>query len=224
MNAMTRSIRSFVKSASLLVLFTSHSLAAPAATPAAPQAAKAASPAATATFAMGCFWCAETAFEGQRGVIAAVSGYTGGAEKNPTYEQVSNHQTSHYEALQVTYDPRRTTYEALLDIFWHNVDPTQGNGQFCDHGDQYRSAIFTANDAERRAALASRSAIEKSGVLRKPIVTAILPAATFWPAEDYHQDFYKKNPVRYRSYRLGCGRDARLKTLWGDKAGKSLVH
>jgi len=179
---------------------------------------------ATATFAMGCFWCAETAFEGQPGVLGAVSGYTGGKELYPTYEQVSSHRTSHYEALQVTYDPARTSYAALLDLFWHNIDPTQSDGQFCDHGQQYRAAIFVATAAERAAAQASLSAIEKSRVLKQPIVTAILPAARFWPAEDYHQDYYKKNPGEYRAYRLGCGRDARLKALWGDKAGKSLVH
>lgn len=214
-------LRSLGCAALLLTLLTGASrAAAPAAgTPSAKPRVTA-----TATFAMGCFWCAETAYEGQPGVISAVSGYTGGAEKNPTYEQVSNHATSHYEALQVTYDPSRTTYEAMLDLFWHNVDPTQGNGQFCDHGEQYRSAIFVADESQRRAALASKAAIEKSGVLKKPIVTAITSASTFWPAEDYHQDFYRKNPVRYQSYRLGCGRDARLKALWGSKAGKPLVH
>jgi peptide-methionine (S)-S-oxide reductase len=179
---------------------------------------------AVATFAMGCFWCAETAFEGQPGVLSAVSGYTGGREANPTYDQVSNHATTHYEALQVTYDPARTRYETLLDLFWHNIDPTQGNGQFCDHGDQYRSAVFTHDEAQRRAVLASKAAIEKSGVLKKPIVTAILPAARFWPAEDYHQDFYKKSPARYQSYRRGCGRDARLRQLWGERPGGAAAH
>lgn len=212
-----------LRSLSVAVLLLA--LSAGASNAAAPAAGKpAAKSRATATFAMGCFWCAETAYEGQPGVISAVSGYSGGTEKNPTYEQVSNHATSHYEALQVTFDPSKTTYEAMLDLFWHNVDPTQGNGQFCDHGEQYRSAIFVADEAQRRAALASKAAIEKSGVLKAPIVTAIVPASRFWPAEDYHQDFYRKNPVRYQSYRLGCGRDARLKALWGSKAGKPLVH
>ncbi len=221
MEPMTRIIARVSFLASLLA-FTIPS--APAiASPAAKTVAKSRTTA-TATFAMGCFWCAETAYEGQPGVLTAVSGYTGGAEKNPTYEQVANHATNHYEALQVTYDPAKTSYAAMLELFWHNIDPTQGNGQFCDHGDQYRAAIFVADEAERRAALASKAAIEKSGVMKQPIVTAILPAARFWLAEDYHQDFYKKSPVRYRSYRLGCGRDARLKALWGDKAGKPLVH
>ncbi len=222
---MNRTVTGLHRLAGTLVLLASLTMPAAAATPAATKPA-AAKPrvTATATFAMGCFWCAETAYEGQPGVLSAVSGYTGGAEKNPTYEQVANHRTTHYEALQVTYDPAKTTYEALLDLFWHNIDPTQGDGQFCDRGQQYRSAVFYADEAQRRAALASKAAIEKSGVLRKPIVTAILPAATFWPAEDYHQDFYKKSPRRYQSYRAGCGRDARLKALWGDKAGKPLVH
>ena len=179
---------------------------------------------ATATFAMGCFWSAEAAFEGQPGVLAAVSGYTGGKEQHPTYEQVSRHQTGHYEAVQVTYDPARISYAALLDLFWHNIDPTQDDGQFCDHGRNYLSAIFPANDAERAAAQASRTAIEKSRVLKAPIVTAILPAARFWPAEEYHQDFARKNLAHYRAYRLGCGRDARLKQIWGDQAAKSPLH
>ena len=221
MNRSNAVLRSLGCAALLLTLLTGASRAA---APAAGKPSAKPQVTATATFAMGCFWCAETAYEGQPGVISAVSGYTGGTEKNPTYEQVSNHATSHYEALQVTYDPSKTTYEALLDLFWHNVDPTQGNGQFCDHGDQYRSAIFVADESQRRAALASKAAIEKSGVLKKPIVTAIIPASTFWPAEDYHQDFYRKNPVRYQSYRFGCGRDARLKALWGSRAGKPLVH
>lgn len=179
---------------------------------------------ARAVFAMGCFWCAETAFEGQPGVIAAVSGYTGGREQNPTYEQVSNHQTGHLEALEITYDPTRTTYAKLLDLFWHNVDPTQADGQFCDRGHQYQSAIFAVNAEQRAEAEGSKAALATSRVLKKPIVTAILPASTFWPAEDYHQDFWRKNPARYRSYRLGCGRDARLAQLWGKSAGKPLVH
>lgn len=215
-----RHTRAVIRFVALIGLSTGLTTAATAA-PAKPAAS---SGRATATFAMGCFWCAETAFEGQPGVLTAVSGYTGGEELNPTYEQVSNHQTSHYEALQVTYDPSKTTYAALLELFWHNIDPTQGDGQFCDRGEQYRAAIFVADASERAAALASKSAIEKSRVLKKPIVTAILPAARFWPAEDYHQDFYKKSPVRYQSYRLGCGRDARLKALWGSKAGKSHAH
>ncbi|MFN7971064.1 MAG: peptide-methionine (S)-S-oxide reductase MsrA [Acidobacteriota bacterium] len=171
---------------------------------------------ATATFAGGCFWCMETAFEGQPGVLAVTSGYTGGPEKNPTYEQVSSHATGHAEAVQVLYDTSATSYEKLLDIFWHNVDPTVKDRQFCDGGHQYRSAIFAAGADQRRLAEASREKIEKTKTFQEPIVTEIVDASEFWPAEEYHQDFYKKNPVRYKSYRLGCGRDARLKELWGE--------
>ncbi|HET9951623.1 MAG TPA: peptide-methionine (S)-S-oxide reductase MsrA [Candidatus Eisenbacteria bacterium] len=174
---------------------------------------------AKAVFAGGCFWCEEATFEGLPGVTSVVSGYAGGAEANPTYEQVSSGRTGHAESVEVTFDPAVTTYEKLLDVYWHNVDPTQPNAQFCDHGEQYRSAIFYAGDAQRRAALASKKAIEDSKVLTKPIVTQIAPLAKFWPAEEYHQDYYKKNPVEYHAYRLGCGRDRRLKELWGAKAG-----
>lgn len=181
-------------------------------------------PSATAVFAMGCFWCGETQFEEQPGVLAVVSGYTGGPERNPTYEQVSSGATGHYEAIEIRYDPARTDYATLLDLFWRGVDPTQANGQFCDHGPQYRSAVFVADSTQRRIAEQSKRALERSGVLKAPIVTAILPAATFWPAEDYHQDFWRKDPLRYRSYREGCGRDRRLRQLWGERAAKPLVH
>jgi peptide-methionine (S)-S-oxide reductase len=174
---------------------------------------------ATATFAGGCFWCEETAFEEVPGVISVTSGYTGGQKKNPTYEEVSSGVTGHAESVQVLYDPSKITYEKLLDIFWHNVDPTQANGQFCDHGNQYRSAIFYAGDAQKTAAEASKAKLEEDARFRGKIVTQIVPASTFYPAEDYHQDFYKKNPVRYNMYRLGCARDARLKEIWGDAAG-----
>ncbi|MFM7232927.1 MAG: peptide-methionine (S)-S-oxide reductase MsrA [bacterium] len=180
--------------------------------------------AATAVFAMGCFWCGETQFEEQPGVLTVVSGYTGGPERNPTYDQVSAGATGHYEAIEIRYDPVRTDYATLLDLFWRSVDPTQANGQFCDHGPQYRSAVFVADSTQRRIAEQSKRALERSGVLKAPIVTAILPAATFWPAEDYHQDFWRKDPVRYRSYREGCGRDRRLRQLWGERAAKPLVH
>jgi len=192
--------------------------------------AKPASPAAsaarseTAVFAMGCFWCGETQFERQPGVLSVVSGYAGGPEQHPTYEAVSAGTTGHYESVQVTFDPTKTSYEKLLDLFWHAIDPTQGNGQFCDRGRQYRSAVFAANERQRQSAEASKAAIEASGVLKKPIVTEILEGATFWPAEDYHQDFWLKDSARYRSYRLGCGRDLRLAQLWGKQAAKPLVH
>ena len=183
--------------------------------------APAAAPAenATAVFAGGCFWCLETAFEGVPGVSAAVSGYCGGKVDNPSYEQVSSGRTGHAESVQVSFDPAQISYEKLLDIFWHNIDPLTPDAQFCDHGTQYRSAIFYANEAQKSAALASRAAIEKSGRLHGAIVTQIVTAGPFYAAEDYHQDFYKKNPLRYKLYRSGCGRDARLKELWGKDAG-----
>ena len=177
-----------------------------------------------AVFAGGCFWCVETAFEGVPGVITAVSGYTGGRTKNPTYEEVCSHTTGHLEAVQVTYDPARITYAQLLDRFWHSIDPTQADGQFCDRGDSYESAIFVNGPTQRRLADDSKLAIERSKVLRAPIVTPIRSLTVFYPAEDYHQDFYKKDPVRYRTYRLGCGRDLRLQQLWGNAWAKPLVH
>jgi peptide-methionine (S)-S-oxide reductase len=173
----------------------------------------------SAIFAGGCFWCEETAFEGVPGVISVTSGYTGGQKKDPTYEEVSSGGTGHAESVQVVYDPSKISYEKLLDIFWHNVDPFQANGQFCDHGTQYRSAIFYRDDAQRAAAEASKRELEEDARFRGKIVTQIVPASRFYPAEEYHQDFYKKDPVRYHSYRAGCGRDARLKAIWGDAAG-----
>jgi peptide-methionine (S)-S-oxide reductase len=178
----------------------------------------------TAIFAGGCFWCLETQFESFPGVKSVVSGYTGGHKANPTYEEVGAHTTGHLESVRVVFDPQVTTYAALLDRFWHGIDPTQADGQFCDRGETYRSAIFFRNEAQRRAAIESRDALARSGVLKAPIVTEIRAASTFWPAEEYHQDFWKKDPERYRSYRAGCGRDARLAQLWGAKAVKPLVH
>jgi len=169
-----------------------------------------------ATFAGGCFWCMETAFEGLPGVRSVVSGYTGGVQLDPSYEQVSSGVTGHAESVQITYDARRITYAELLDVFWHNIDPTQSNGQFCDHGTQYRSAIFYADDTQKRLAEASKKKLETTPQRFKgPIVTQIVAATRFWPAEEYHQDFYRKDPVRYESYRTGCGRDRRLVELWG---------
>ena len=178
-----------------------------------------AAPTEKAVFAGGCFWCEETAFEGVPGVSTVISGYTGGQKKNPTYEEVSAGTTGHAESVEVTFDPSKISYEKLLEIFWHNVDPLQGGGQFCDHGNQYRSAIFYLNDAQRTAAEASKRKLEEQSRFKGKIVTQIVAASTFYPAEEYHQDFYKKNPVRYQSYRLGCGRDARLKELWGAPGG-----
>jgi peptide-methionine (S)-S-oxide reductase len=174
---------------------------------------------ASAIFAGGCFWCEETAFEGVPGVISVTSGYTGGQKKNPTYEEVSSGVTGHAESVEVVYDPSKISYEKLLEIFWHNVDPFQANGQFCDHGTQYRSAIFYRDDAQRQAAEESKRKLELQPRFQGKIVTQVVPASTFYPAEEYHQDFYKKNPMRYHMYRTGCGRDARLKEIWGEAAG-----
>ena len=172
------------------------------------------------TFAGGCFWCVETAFEGLPGVLSVTSGFTGGRKQNPTYDEVSRGGTGHAEAVEIVFDPARITYERLLEVFWHNIDPLTAKAQFCDHGDQYRSAIFYHGEAQKKAAEASKQAIEGSGRFKQKIVTEIVPASTFYPAEEYHQDFYKKEPQRYASYRLGCGRDRRLKELWGDEAGR----
>ncbi|MDO8420963.1 MAG: peptide-methionine (S)-S-oxide reductase MsrA [Parvibaculum sp.] len=173
-----------------------------------------------ATFAGGCFWSMQRHFDDVAGVTATRVGYSGGPEKNPSYNQVASEVTGHAEVVEVTYDPAKTTYEKLLTSYWHYIDPTTVDGQFCDFGHSYRTAIFTHGEAQANAAEASKAAIEKSGVLKgKPVVTAIEAAGPFWPAETYHQEFYKKNPVRYTSYRIGCGRDAALKRIWGDKAG-----
>ena len=169
-----------------------------------------------ATFAGGCFWCVETAFEGLSGVTAVISGYTGGSQTNPTYEEVSSGRTGHLESVEITYDPKRITYAQLLEIFWHNIDPTQAYGQFCDHGTQYRSAIFYHDAAQKQLAEASKRTLEsRPRRFKGAFVTSIVPASRFWPAEEYHQDFYRKDPVRYESYRTGCGRDRRLTELWG---------
>jgi peptide-methionine (S)-S-oxide reductase len=170
---------------------------------------------ATATFAGGCFWCMEPPFDKLDGVVSTTSGYTGGTKANPTYEEVSSGGTGHIEAVQIVYEPAKISYETLLDVFWRNIDPLTPNAQFCDHGDQYRSALFVHDDEQWRLAEASKAALEGSKRFAKPIVTEILPAATFWPAEEYHQDYYKKNPIRYHFYRTRCGRDARLQELWG---------
>jgi peptide-methionine (S)-S-oxide reductase len=176
-------------------------------------------PLAVATFAGGCFWCMEGPFEKLAGVRSVTSGYTGGHKKSPTYEEVSSGTTGHAESVEILYDASDVSYERLLDVFWHNIDPLTPNAQFCDHGSQYRSAIFYHDDAQRAAAEASKRRIEQSGRFKQPIVTEIVAATTFYPAEEYHQDFYKKNPVRYHGYRTSCGRDRRLRQLWGDEAG-----
>ena len=173
---------------------------------------------AVAVFAGGCFWCMEPPFDKLDGVLATTSGYTGGTKADPTYEQVSAGRTGHYEALQVEYDPARLSYEKLLEVFWRNIDPLDAGGQFCDRGSQYRSAIFVADDGQRALAQASKAALDKSGKLPSRVVTEILPAAKFYPAEAYHQDYYRKNPTAYAYYRWTCGRDRRLERLWGAAA------
>ena len=174
---------------------------------------------AVATFAGGCFWCMEPPYDKLPGVIATTSGYMGGAKKYPTYEEVSRGVSGHAEVVQVLYDPSKVSYDKLLEVFWVNIDPTVSDRQFCDHGTQYRTAIFVHTPEQRKAADASKAAIEKSKPFKEPIVTPVVDAGDFWPAEDYHQDYYRKNPARYTYYRTGCGRDARLKELWGAKAG-----
>ena len=173
---------------------------------------------ALATFAGGCFWCMEPPYDKLDGVSATISGYIGGSTADPTYEEVSAGGTGHAEAVQVTYDPAKVSYEELLEVFWRNVDPLDGGGQFCDRGDQYRTGIFVHDDEQRRLAAASKQALEESGRFEQPIVTEIETAGAFYPAEDYHQDYYQKNPVRYKFYRWNCGRDARLAQLWGEQA------
>jgi peptide-methionine (S)-S-oxide reductase len=170
---------------------------------------------AKATFAGGCFWCMQPAFDKVKGVVSTTAGYTGGHTQQPTYEQVSAGGTGHVEAVQVVYDPAQVGYANLLEVFWHNIDPLDAAGQFCDKGSQYRSIIFYHNDEQKRLADASKAALERSGQLNQPVVTEIRPVAEFYPAEDYHQDYYRKNPLRYKFYRFACGRDARLQTLWG---------
>ena len=169
----------------------------------------------TATFAGGCFWCMEGPYDVLDGVVSTTSGYTGGRVVNPNYEQVSAGGTGHAESVEVVFDPRRVSYEKLLEVFWHNIDPTVADQQFCDHGGQYRTAIFYHNEAQRQAADASLAALEQSKPFKDPIRTQLAKAAAFYPAEQYHQDYYKKNPVRYKFYRYNCGRDQRLTELWG---------
>jgi peptide-methionine (S)-S-oxide reductase len=176
---------------------------------------------AKATFAGGCFWCMEPPFDALDGVVSTTSGYTGGHTANPTYEQVSAGKTGHAEAVEIVYDPRKVTYARLLEVFWRNIDPLTANAQFCDVGSQYRAVIFVHDATQRKLAEASKDAVAQR--LQKPIVTEITAASQFWPAEEYHQDYYKKNPIRYKFYRTSCGRDRRLEAIWGpdakDRAG-----
>lgn len=179
-------------------------------------AAAAVAPLSVATFAGGCFWCMEGPFDDVKGVRSTTSGYTGGTEKNPTYEQVSGKETGHCEALRIEYDPEKVTYAQLLEVFWRNIDPTAGDHQFCDWGPQYRPEIFYHDEEQKRLAEESRKTVEKKF---GTVAVKITPAGEFWPAEDYHQDFYMKNPDHYQRYRKGCGRDQRLEEIWGAGAG-----
>ncbi len=174
---------------------------------------------ATAIFAGGCFWCMEPPFDKLEGVISTVSGYTGGHTDNPTYKQVSSNTTGHYEALQVTYDASKISYESLLNVFWHNIDPLDAKGQFCDKGESYRTAIFFNSDEQKKKAQSSKNILADSQYFNDNIETVIEEASRFYPAEEYHQDYYQKNPLKYKYYRFACGRDARLEELWKDLAG-----
>jgi methionine-S-sulfoxide reductase len=168
-----------------------------------------------AVFSMGCFWCAQDPYDKVRGVVSTLVGYTGGTEKNPTYELVSTGQTGYRESIEVTYDPSKVSYDQLLDVFWHHINPTQTDGQFADRDHQYTTAIYYLNDEQKKAAEASRERLAKSGKFSKPIATAILPAMTFWPAEEHHQKYYQKNPEDYESYHVGSGRVDYLNRVWG---------
>ncbi len=210
MSTPLRIIRSFT--AAVLSLIGTQAVAQMAKVPALPPGA------AVATFAGGCFWCMEPPYDKLDGVYSTISGYMGGTKKNPTYDEVSAGTTGHTEVVQVTYDPKRVTYEKLLETFWINIDPTVKDRQFCDAGSQYRSEIFWHSEAQREAATKSKANLEKTKPFKAAIVTPVTKADVFWPAEEYHQDYYKKNPIRYNYYRSGCGRDARLKELWGTAA------
>lgn len=176
-------------------------------------------PLATALFAGGCFWCMQPPFDALPGVVKTVAGYTGGKTETPSYGQVSAGGTGHVESLQIIYDPAKISYEKLLDVYWHNIDPTDASGQFCDKGDQYRSIIFYQDEGQKHLAEQSKTAWQQNKPFKDDIKTEIIAASTFYPAEDYHQDYYKKEPLHYQFYRFNCGRDQRLKALWGKSAG-----
>lgn len=173
----------------------------------------------TATFAGGCFWCMQPPFDELEGVVSTTVGYTGGHKVRPTYEEVSAGATGHAEAIQILYDPEKISYPDLLEVFWHNVDPFDAHGQFCDRGSQYRSAIFYHDEEQGKQAQAAKARLQTSLGANRPVVTEIVPGSEFFPAEEYHQDYYRKNPVRYKFYRYGCGRDKRLKEIWRNAAG-----
>ena len=186
-----------------------------AATTAQPAGAQTTAETATAVFAGGCFWCMEPPFDKLDGVLSTISGYVGGSAKDATYERVSSGRTGHYEAVRIEYDPAKVDYATLLEVFWRNVDPFDSRGQFCDKGPQYRAAIFALSDEQRKLAEESRASVVSQKSSLGKIRTEILPAAEFYAAEDYHQDYYKKNAVRYKFYRWNCGRDKRLESIWG---------
>ena len=221
MTAITSTWRRRLLASSILVLGGLLAACEPTAAQAPQPQAKTATPMVdnpgVAIFAGGCFWCTESDFDKVPGVIDTTSGYIGGHVDNPTYEQVSAGTSGHIEAVRVRFDPSKTSYAQLLEAFWPTIDPITANAQFCDRGPQYRSAIFYSNAEEQQLAEASKATLEQSGRLPAPVVTEILAASTFYPAEDYHQDYYQRNPLRYKYYRNGCGRDQRLEKLWGKK-------
>ncbi|WP_339631566.1 peptide-methionine (S)-S-oxide reductase MsrA [uncultured Sneathiella sp.] len=177
----------------------------------------------TAILAGGCFWCVESDYDHVPGVISTTSGYIGGETPNPTYKAVSAGGTGNIEAVKIVFDPDKTSYSNILDVFWRSVDPTDDGGQFCDRGESYKTAIFATTDAQKETAQSSKAALNESGVLKKPIVTEIRDASKFYPAEEYHQDYYNKNPIRYKFYRFSCGRDAKIVELWGDQAHQGIL-
>jgi len=210
-------LRNLVRSM-LSALLLAAGAAALSAENSAPPAAAESEGLAVATFAAGCFWCVESDFDKVDGVVETISGFTGGHTENPTYGEVGQGRTGHTEAVQLKYDPKKVSYEKLLDYYWRHVDLLDGEGQFCDRGNQYRPAIFTHTDEQKGLAEESKAALAEGGRFKQPIAVEIAPASAFTPAEEYHQDYYKKNPLKYRYYRYSCGRDARIATLWGDDA------
>jgi len=178
----------------------------------------------TAIFAGGCFWCVESDFDNVPGVVDTLSGYTGGTTENPTYKIVSAGGSGHLEAVKITYDPNKVSYQELLDVFWRSVDPTDDGGQFCDRGDSYKTAIYVNSPEQRQSAENSKSQIDASGIPKDPVVTPVIDATTFYPSEEYHQNYYTKNPVRYKFYRYSCGRDKRVRDLWGDQAYRGITE
>ncbi|HLA31144.1 MAG TPA: peptide-methionine (S)-S-oxide reductase MsrA [Pseudomonas sp.] len=225
MNTLTSAWRQRLPSAVTLLLASLLAACGPSGAAPAPQPASqtsnasATADAGVAVFAGGCFWCTESDFDKMPGVLETTSGYIAGHLDNPSYEQVSAGDSGHVEAVQVRFDPSKTSYAKLLEAFWPTIDPVTPNAQFCDHGSQYRSAIFYANAQEQALAEASKAALQASGKLPAPVVTEILPVTRFYPAEDYHQNYHLRNPLRYAYYRNGCGRDNRLEELWGKKDG-----